>query len=137
MKLLSFLKISSFMMLVYKYSSLKFKEVNYMQNNISSTLRIYLAALLELFLNTYLEAIVIMIAAFFIGYLLAGTPDHVPWLKLIPTLLIAFPVYESRSSNIATWGGESPMEKIDAFCFKAIYVVGITWLTWDIFKGII
>lgn len=87
--------------------------------------------------KTYLEAFIATIVAIFVGYLLAGMPPHIPWLKLIPTLLIAFPVYGSRSPNIRTWGGRSPAEKIDLIYFKIIYLIGITWLAWDIFNGII
>jgi hypothetical protein len=46
-------------------------------------------------------------------------------------------VYGTRSPNIRTWGGSSPPEKIDLIYFKSIYLIGITWLAWDIFNGII
>jgi hypothetical protein len=108
-----------------------------MCNGISQTVKTYVIALLLLLWRVYFGALIVTSLALCIGYLLAGLPEHIPWHKLIPTLLIAFPVYGSRSPGIQTWGGASPTEKIDAWCFRVIYSVGITWLAWDIFKGLI
>lgn len=85
---------------------------------------------------TYLEAFSVTIICLFLGYLLAGLPMQISWNKVIPTFLIAFPVYEARFVGM-TWGGNSIQEEMDRAFLKAIYVIGITWLAWDIFKGII
>lgn len=84
-----------------------------------------------------MEALTVTFVALFLGWLLSGFPSNIPWLKLIPTLLIAFPVYGSRNSDLETIGRSSIIEKMDIVFFKTVYIVGITWLAWDIFKGII
>jgi hypothetical protein len=92
--------------------------------------------LVEDFRKTFLEAFFVTLGCFFVGYLLAGLPTQISWQKLLPTLLIAFPVYGTRFAAI-TWGGDGIGEQMDKLFFKTLYVVGITWLVWDICKGII
>jgi len=108
-----------------------------MNKMLLQTIKRYQPLLYNLLLKVYFEAFIATSIALFIGYLLSKTPATIPWMKLIPTLLIAFPVYGSRSCGIATWGGSSPAEKMDALFFKIIYCIGVTWLAFDIFKGII
>ena len=88
------------------------------------------------FRKTYSEAAFATIACIIFGYLLAGLPIQISWNKLIPTILIAFPVYGTRFAKI-TWGGNSIGEQMDKLFFKTLYIIGLTWLIWDIFKGII
>ena len=88
------------------------------------------------FRKTFLEAFSVTLACLFAGYLLAGLPSQIPWNKLLPTLLIAFPVYGTQFAAM-TWGGNGIGEQMDKLFFKTLYVIGITWLAWDIFKGII
>lgn len=93
--------------------------------------------LIKTFRKNYWEAILVTLFALLFGYIFAGLPCHLPWAKLIPTLLIAFPVYGSRNLNTQTIGGEGTSDKMDTLFFKTIYLIGVTWLSWDIFKGII
>lgn len=88
------------------------------------------------FRRTFLEAFFVTLACLFTGYLLAGLPSQISWNKLIPTLVIGFPVYGTRFAAM-TWGGNGIGEQMDKLFFKTLYVIGITWLAWDIFKGII
>ena len=92
--------------------------------------------LVDNFRKTYVEAACTTIFCIFLAYLLAKSPMQISWNKLIPTILIAFPVYGTRFAAI-TWGGNSIGEKMDKLFFKTLYIIGLTWLTWDIFKGII
>ena len=85
----------------------------------------------------YFEAFCMTLLALITAYILAGCPIEIPWHKLFPTLLISFPVYGSRNDALKTWGSASIAENADRLFFKTIYIIGITWLAWDIFKGII
>ena len=92
--------------------------------------------LVDDFRKTYLEAACVTILCLFLGYLLAGFPTQISWNKLLPTILIAFPIYGTRFATM-TWGGNGIGEQMDKLFFKTLYVIGLTWLVWDIFKGII
>lgn len=89
------------------------------------------------FRRIHLEALIATIVALFMGYLLAGFPKQIVWHKIIPTLLIAYPVYSNNTADLETWSGDTKVEKMDKLLFKTIYLVGITWLAWGIFKGLI
>ena len=88
------------------------------------------------FRTTFLEAFIVTFACIFIGYLLAGLPSIVSWSKIIPTFLLALPVYDARFAVQPTWT-VTIEQKMDQLFFKSLYVVAITWLAWDISKGII
>lgn len=89
------------------------------------------------FRKIYSEAFLVTIAVLILSYILAGLPKIIPWNKLIPTLLLAFPIYGTRNVSFLTMGGKSPSENMDMAFFKASYIIGIAWLAWDMFKGII
>jgi hypothetical protein len=88
------------------------------------------------FRKKYLEAFVVTIVCIIMGYLFADCPNSVSWNKLIPTFLIALPVYGASFATEATWDVTLEQE-MNALFFKTLYVIAITWLTWDILKGII
>lgn len=97
-----------------------------MRDNILQIVKTYSSVLLSLFIWSYLEGFIATCMALFIGYLLAGMPEHIPWLKLMPTLLIAFPVYGNRTHSIRTFGGAVRQKKwircvLNAFILSVLH----------------
>ena len=109
---------------------------NYLKNNNDGTFPPNQINLIKDFRKTCVKTFLVTIACLVVGYLLAGLPKQISWNKLIPTFLIALPVYGARFAKM-TIGGNGIGERMDKVFFETIYVICITWLAWDIFKGVI